>query len=339
MGQNPDKLYLFLNGIDTTPSTRLRWLNYIEMFHTESRETETIISGPLFYRLSVFHKIPRGAVLLIQKKLLTLPELVYLKMKMGRLVFDIDDTIWLSHPTRGNRLLRALKQFYKSRVLMQGMRFYDRIICANEVLAETVSRFNGNITVVPTSPSDGEEEYDGTDDKLFRIVWTGTHSNLYYLDLISGQMKEFLEKHSDVELCVISDGEYSINGLKRKDAVRNISWTVENESLWIQRSSLGIMPLSEDEWSRGKSAFKLIKYMKLHLPVVATDFGFQKDMIRDGSNGFLVDNKDWLKRLEYCYSNRPVLESIAEEGFKTYEDQYSPRKIFDKYRVIFDSLK
>lgn len=329
-------IYLFANGISSTPSTRLRWFNYLDIFRKKGIDIQVITSGPFLYRLKKFKEMDRGSVVLVQKKLLSIFELIYLRIKMKTLIFDIDDSIWLSHPSGGKKFIKSLKQFYKSRISLQGMRFYDRIICANAVLEEALQKINPRISVVPTSPSDSELENVEKVDTTFRVVWTGTKSNFFYLDEIGSQLKDFLNSQNETELCIISDGTYTLDGLNNQSSIRNVKWTVDSESEWIQKSSLGIMPLTMDEWSRGKSGFKLIKYMKLGIPVLATDFGFQKEMIHNKEDGFLIENTHWAETLSALYDDSHALDSAAIKGRQSFEENYAPSLIVENYLSILD---
>ncbi len=330
------RMYLFANGIATTPSSRLRWFNYLEPLRERGFCLEVISSGPLLKRLKEFWNMEGGGIVIVQKKLLTLGELLYLRCKMKILIFDIDDSIWLSHPTKNRGLLSKVKQLYKSGVRLQGLRLYDRIICANAVLEQALIRFKIPIDVVPTAPSDKEVVGVRKEDDIFRIVWTGTQANFFYLEEIAEQLKAFLDRGEKRELCILSDGQFSIEGLKHPERLRNVTWSVESESTWIQRSSLGIMPLTTDEWSRGKSAFKLLKYMKLGIPVLATDFGFQRSIIQNDFNGFLIGNNLWEETLTRLWGDPLTLEKVAARGRESYSQNYAPPIILDRYLSIFD---
>jgi glycosyltransferase involved in cell wall biosynthesis len=330
--------YLYVNGNSVTPSTRLRWLNFIKDFKAAGLDIRVVECGRTkSERRSQIESLEKGASILVQKKLLGYVELRRLKARAGSLYLDVDDAIWRTHPHKGNPYVNLLKKVYKRVFLLSAIPLYDRIICANEALASDLRPINPRIDIVPTSPSDSESSEVTKEDEVFRIVWTGTRANFFYLDEIKDQIATFLKVHDRAELCVISDGEYSINGSSSQ--IRNIPWSTENESIWIQKGSLGIMPLTLDEWSRGKSAFKLIKYMKLRLPVMATDFGFQKDMIKSGENGILVDNSDWQKGLTRLYDNPLQLQQMADAGHQTYLESYSPDIILEAYLKIFKSVK
>ncbi|MBF9017773.1 MULTISPECIES: glycosyltransferase [unclassified Oceanispirochaeta] len=330
--------YLYVNGNRVTPSTRLRWLNYIDDFKAAGWDVRVLECAPSRSERRIqFESMEKGSTILVQKKLLAFAELKQLKSRSGSLFLDVDDAIWRTHPHKGNPYVNFLKKVYKRVFLLSAIPLYDKIICANEALAFDLRPINPRIDIVPTSPSDSETTGVVKDDEIFRIVWTGTRANFFYLDEIKDQITSFLKGHDRAELCVISDGEYSIDGSSSQ--IRNIPWSTDNESLWIQKSSLGIMPLTLDEWSRGKSAFKLIKYMKLGLPVMATDFGFQKDMIKSGENGILVDNSDWQKVLNRLFDNPLHLQQMAEAGHQTYLDSYAPEIIFKAYLEIFKTVK
>jgi len=328
-------IYLYLNGDRNTPSCRLRWFNYLDFFNEKNLDVTVLSKGSLLHRLRQYRRIEKGSTVVIQKRLVTCVEMLYLKTRKSRLIFDIDDSIWLTHPIRGMQPKTYVKQFIKMHIRLRLLSFYDHIICANSFLKENLSSFNSSISVIPTSPSDSEVPVEEKKDGIFRIVWTGTKANFFYLDLIADQLCRFLNEAENSELCVISDGIFKLDDLNKLDKIRNVKWAPDSESYWIQQSSLGIMPLKTDRWSAGKSAFKLLKCMKLGIPVIGTNFGYQMDLVRNRENGFLVDNSDWYNVLKEIYSDSNSLSQIAEEGRKTYEKDYYPGLIGDKYlRVL-----
>jgi len=331
-------IYLMTLGGEGVPSSRLRWLNYLDDFRTEGFAVQSIHNSGVKSRIRQFLQVKPGSLVIIQKKLLTLLEILILKVKGCQLIFDIDDTVWLTHPQSEIPFLSPLKRLVKRITRLNNLRFYSHLICANEFLKEQLLPYNNSISVIPTSPSDTEFENVENTDNTFRIVWTGTAPNFFYLEAIQDQLAQFLNNHDNAELCIISNSKFIPTGLTDNSQVRNIEWTIDAESNWIQASSIGIMPLTLDNWSAGKSAFKILKYMKLKIPVIATDFGYQRKLIKNGENGFLVSNEKWGGVLEDLYDKRTRLGSITEKGYMTYMGMYSKTIILKQYLSVLEKF-
>jgi len=330
-------IYLMTLGGEGVPSSRLRWLNYTDAFRAEGFSLQLIKNAGIKSRVRQFLQVKPGSLVIIQKKLLMLFEILILKVKGCNLIFDIDDTVWLTHPQSEIPLLSPLKRLVKKLTRLNNLRLYDHLICANDFLKEELLPYNPSISVIPTSPSDTEAEDVVKKDDTFRIVWTGTAPNFFYLEAIQEQLTQFLNEHENAELCIISNGEFSLIGLNDKTQLRNISWTIDAESRWIQSSSIGIMPLTLDKWSAGKSAFKILKYMKLKIPIIATDYGYQKLILND-ENGFLVNNEEWAGILEELYGKRFKLGPITEKGYMTFEKLYSKKIILKRYLSVLEDF-
>ncbi len=87
------------------------------------------------------------------------------------------------------------------------------------------------------------------------------------------------------------------------------------------------MPLPDDEYSRGKCGFKLLQYMALGIPSIASPVGVNQEIIQNGSNGFLASsNEDWVDNLSLLIENKEMRYSIGMNGRRTVENQYSLKK-------------
>jgi len=106
--------------------------------------------------------------------------------------------------------------------------------------------------------------------------------------------------------------------------IRIKEWTLDTEVKNLQNFDVGIMPLLDNEWSRGKGGYKLLQYMAVGIPCVASPVGVNAKLIREGINGYLANSEDeWYKKLEVLIKNETLRESMGKNGRKIAETQYS----------------
>jgi glycosyltransferase involved in cell wall biosynthesis len=330
-------VYIYNNV--NTPSSRLRWINYKQQFEDDSIKLEIFNINDFIKRRYLLIKPFRKAdVIVIQKSILPMYILKSLRRKCGTLIYDIDDAIWLNH-SKNYKIKK--KQKIQNKIhkytLFNSLRLYDRIIVSNYYLKNHLLRFNKNIIIIPTSPSDNDFDITSIEElpNKFIVGWTGTKENLVYLREIEKYLASFFIRNKSAYLLVISDGEYITDNNDFNRKIINIKWNVKTERSYIERFNIGIMPLIKDEWCKGKAAFKLIYYMKNSIATVATDWGFQREFIIHSENGFLVDNsKEWDKVLQNLYEDKEKRELIGKNGYFTYKEKFSPQVIYSEIRKV-----
>jgi len=204
------------------------------------------------------------------------------------------------------------------------------VIVANRFLEEKVRKLNDNVCLIPTVLD--LDEYDcGAIEKFerFTLVWIGTPVTYTYLE----QHLEALQlmTASGCRLLVIADKEL---GRKRPlvgvDA-EYVSWSEQTEKTLLLKSHVGIMPLTDDAFSRGKSAFKLLQYQAAELPLIASPVGENNYVVEQGKNGFLAETpQQWLQALNDIRRDPALYERCS---------QYSRQKAYDyslqKYFPVF----
>lgn len=242
-------------------------------------------------------------------------------------VLDVDDAIWLSRP------LGCYGQPWVAR----GM---DAVIAGNEYIAEYYGRYCKNITIVPTAidirrftPRPQAEEPEN-----FVIGWTGLRSNYKYLAMIEPALKQFLETHKDAELLLISNAPWQSESIP-PDRIRYCPWNPQDETRLLHEMSVGLMPLPDDPWTRGKCSFKMLQYMASALPVVVSPVGMNRQVLEKGSVGFSAQTHgQWLEALETLYRDRLLGRQMGQTGRQVVEQHYSIDIAADKLAGVFRSL-
>ncbi|MFW5758664.1 MAG: glycosyltransferase family 4 protein, partial [Bacteroidota bacterium] len=258
-----------------------------------------------------------------------------IKKSGAKMVLDFDDSIWLKDVSNGNKKLAFLKKPSKTKHLVA---MANACIVGNQYLADYTSKYNQNVFVVPTTID--TVQYQGikknnTNQKIC-IGWTGSSTTLKHFSLAVPFLQKLKDKYGN-GICfrVISDQPYegSLPDLE------NIRWSREKEIEDLNVIDIGIMPLPNDPWSKGKCGFKGLQYMALEIPAVMSPVGVNNDIITHGLNGFLAkDEKQWIEILSKLIENKDLRERTGAEGRKTVEEKYSYDSQKDRYVRIFQNL-
>lgn len=247
-------------------------------------------------------------------------EWIVAKLWRKKTIYDFDDAIWIPNTSAENKIAGTLKAFWKVGCICK----WSAIVTAgNHFLADFAKQSGAKRieylpTVVDTDLRYIPKPYS-ENNNIPVIGWTGSHSTLKYLDEIIPILQE-LENEIDFKFLVIADKNPRLP-LKNFEFIK---WREATEIEDLQKIDIGIMPLTADKWSEGKCGFKLIQYMALGLPSVASPVGVNVDIIQDGINGFLCENKfDWKNKLLLLLQDGQLRHRFAGAGITTIRDQYS----------------
>lgn len=253
-----------------------------------------------------------------------------------KVVYDIDDMIFLGHASKANKFLQNIKGKNKMIYLMKKA---NHVITCTPKLDEFVKQYNINTTDI-SSTVDTANKYvpinNYKNDHQIVLGWSGSHSTSKYLYLLENVFKELAKKY-DYKLIVMGDSNFDINGVN----VEAYDWSEDIEVATLQKFDIGVYPLPDEEWVYGKSGLKAIQYMALGIPTIATAIGSNYRIIIDDINGYLVPANNfelWEKRLEQLITSENLREKLGKEGRKTIEKHYSIEANKDKYLNIFSSL-
>ncbi len=145
-----------------------------------------------------------------------------------------------------------------------------------------------------------------------------------------------LSKTRNIEFLVICNAPYHHEGI----TVRNITWSAANETADLKQIDIGLYPLEKEEWVLGKSGNKALAYMNLGIPCIATDFGTNSLVIKEGEDGFLVDNtkEAWYERLVYLVDNAEERARIGKNARQAVIDKFSVEANKNTYLNVLKSL-
>ena len=245
-------------------------------------------------------------------------------------ILDVDDAVWLRGPF--------------GRFTMPDIaRAMDAVIAGNSYLADYFGRYCKEVHVVPTAidldrytlrPEPANER-----PEKFVIGWTGSSSNFKYLDSIEPILNSFIQEHEGAELIMIADRSWE-HRLLPPEKVRFIRWSVEEEVRVLHSMTVGLMPLADDKWARGKCAFKMLQYMAVGLPVIVSPVGMNRDVLEKGDVGLEANSPEqWYEALVSLYEDRTLGMKLGLTGRKVIEQFYNADIIARNLAHIFKSLR
>ncbi len=199
------------------------------------------------------------------------------------------------------------------------------------------SEFEGNLIYLPTvidlchySWYDLQEK-----DEVPVIVWIGSPSTQRYLSLIEDTLAD-LSGHQDFKLKIIGGNI----PLDPKIRVEYVKWESSSENLELAKSDIGIMPLEDSYWEKGKCGFKLIQYMASGIAVIASDLPANEEIIENSVSGFVVKNhQEWSVKVAELLKNKQLRLSMGKAGRKAVEEKYSYQVWGKKYSEIIKNNK
>lgn len=245
------------------------------------------------------------------------------------IIFDFDDAIYLLDTSEANRRIGFLKCPAKTGAIC---RISSCVIVGNSYLAKYASQYNNRVTVIPSSidlesyrpvNKKGSRQWNG------RIVvgWMGSSTSQKYLEDLHPVLRQLTSQH-DIELRIVSDRKPILPGIPFVWRV----WSAATEVDELSRFDIGIMPMLDSPWSRGKCGMKALQYMGMAIPAVCDAVGANCEIIRHGQNGFLASGaEEWLFYLEQLIHDAFLRERLGMAGRRTVEEHYSASQCASRF--------
>ncbi len=236
------------------------------------------------------------------------------------IVLDFDDAIFLRSVSEANRAIAFLKN--PARVA-EVIRLSRHVIVGNTFLAEYAKDFNPAVTIVPTVVD--TTKFVPRADRAMPpsgpvVGWIGSPTTYHYLESMAGLLREAASRHQFTLKISGAGKAVRFDGV----AVQDVPWSTSREVELFSTCDIGIYPLSDDDWARGKCGFKAIQFMACGVPVVAAAVGVNREIIRDGENGFLASTHgEWATKLERLLTDPALRERFAAAGRRTIEQHYA----------------
>jgi len=247
-----------------------------------------------------------------------------------KVVYDIDDLVFLSRTSKQNAFISKLRGPSKYFYLMEKA---DHVVTCTPYLDSVARKYNSQTTdissTVDTSVYLPRARYE--DRGKLILGWSGSHSTSPYLKLLENVLIR-LSIDYKFELLVIGDPTFTLENL----SVTALPWSADTEVSDLSRIDIGLYPLPEDEWVLGKSGLKAIQYMALGIPTVATSIGANFRVIEDGVSGFLATtDDDWFNAIKALIEDPATRKRIGTAGRAQVEKFFSVQANSSRYLRIF----
>lgn len=357
----PKILFIAAHRLDRSPSQRFRFEQYFTFLEENGFKCQLsfllskkqdqafykngnllhkiyIVINSFFIRMADVLNASDYDIIFIQREAfmtgLTFFERKFYRSK-AKMIFDFDDAIWMNDTSEANKKFEWLKNPGKTKELIS---LSDMVFAGNRYLADYALRFNKRVKIIPTSIDTEKHKRSALKNSKEKICigWTGSITTIKHLNLAETALLKLKEKYGNkIYFKVIGDSKY----INEKLGIKGIPWSLQDEIKELEEIDIGIMPLPNDEWSKGKCGFKGLQYMALEIPAVMSPVGVNTEIIQDGINGFLADREDeWVKKISLLIEDDSLRQKIGKEARKTVIQKYSFDSQKENYLNYFNGL-
>lgn len=307
---------LFIGRGTSDPSSRYRAFQLFPHLRSRGIEPSHADASSAPAALNALREAKRAHAVVVLRRTFNPVYRRALRLVSRRLIFDFDDAVFTrpQGPSPGRR-----KRFAAM------LRLCDQSWAGNEYLAQHAREHVGNAVVLPTSldPS----RYDVKAPKpadAFDLVWIGSSSTRPYLESGLAALAAAAKVIPNLRLRIVADFDLPSRGVPTLP----ISWSADVEGAALASAHVGVAPMSDDEWTRGKCGFKVLQYMAAGLPVVTSPVGVNRDLVVPGVTGFHATGADeWIASLRMLASDPALRDRLGAEARRRVNDHYSHEAI------------
>ncbi|NVK53932.1 MAG: glycosyltransferase family 4 protein [Flavobacteriaceae bacterium] len=311
---------------------------YLRRFYLGKRHHPLNVLGCYIKRLWIFLNAWRYDLIWIEKEAFPfLPSYAeWLLEKLGKgYVVDYDDAVFHNYDQHASCIVRA----WMGNKIDWVMRHSTATFVGNLYLKERALKSGAKeIIDLPTviNPIRYRKKIGDSSASKIKIGWIGSPTTMKYLETLK-PVFEKLNSELDFELLVVNAKPFFDLGFGCE--VRWVSWSEETEVEAILEMDIGIMPLPDDKWERGKCAYKLIQYMACGLPVVASPVGMNVEVVKHGENGFLASSEEeWVDYLNTLIQNSSLRKEFGGKGYQLVQERYTLQRNFEIMRREIERL-
>ena len=273
-------------------------------------------------------------VIYIQKVLLPFPLPELLRRNRHKVVFDFDDAIFTTEAPSENWVSR-LRTIRHHSGLPRMLKSSGQTIVENDYTGGHAARFGSKVEII-TGPIDTVQYSPGEAEQNAQLVlgWIGSKTTTRYLELIRIPLVEIKSRFPNLCIRLVGADGVSLDGLE----VEILDWSLESELLHLRTFHIGLMPLTDDPWTRGKGGYKLLQYMALGIPAIASPVGINKQIVEDGVDGYLAETeKEWIDRLSKLIVSPDLRDRMGKAGREKMIQEYSLGAASEKLLCVFQS--
>jgi glycosyltransferase involved in cell wall biosynthesis len=305
-GVNGHKLYIFLKSVFIRSRDTFRASSYDIVFV----QREAFMTGSVFF-----------------EKMMSRSSACF--------IYDFDDAIWHLDVSAANRKLSWLKKPEKTSELIE---MADMVIAGNAYLANYAKQYNARVCTIPTTIDTCvfKPQKEKSPSEVICIGWSGSLTTIKHFEFAIPFLRKLKKKYGKrISFKVMGDETYVNEELD----IQGIKWAPDREVSELASFDIGIMPLPDDEWVKGKCGLKGLSYMSLEVPTVMSDVGVNPEIIQDGKNGFLASSEEqWISKISFLIDSPELRLKMGKAGRETVVERYSVLSQRDEYIRIFDTL-
>jgi glycosyltransferase involved in cell wall biosynthesis len=263
-----------------------------------------------------------------------LPEVLIGKLKAEGVpfVFDFDDAVFLKNPQRFETTVRNAW----------------KVVAGNRFNLEHAFPWNTGTVCIPSAvdmgrypPPEGKGD-PVREDRVCTIGWIGSGSTVPYLGMLVAPLQDLARQGHPIELLVAG----TVDALVPLPAFEGVlvtevqAYSGDEIPSLVSRVDIGVMPLEDGSWERGKGALKAVIYMAGGVPTVCSRVGAAVSLLRDGENGFLASNpQEWKEKLAALIGDPELRRRIGRNGRRSVEEEYSASLCFERmWREVFSRI-
>jgi len=328
MKNHERKNILFVSKGKDSASTRYRALAYFNALQSSGWCPIHLTVRGTLPRLKLLGIAKEAEVVVILRKTFSLSFLRLLRLCSKNLVFDLDDAVFCrsdGEPSKSRQM-----SFEKVTSIC------EQIWAGNLYLADKAKQYNEAVKILPTSLD--YRKYVPKMEKNqdhFDLVWIGSRSTRKYLKECLPALESLSENIPDLRLKIVADFDLPTKRLKTV----SVPWSDEVEAEALASAHVGIAPMSDDPWTKGKCGLKVLQYMAAGLPVVSSPAGVNKEIVQHGKSGFLAENfDDWRQSINKLFSEPDLRDTMGKAGQKRVIEHFSVDVTFKKMSECLNSL-
>ncbi len=261
-------------------------------------------------------------ILFIQRVIFPTPIPLLLRCMKTPVVYDFDDAIFTTDITERNFVNRVVR-WRNGRKLPAMLKSASHVVVENEYTRAYAERYCPNVTTI-TGPIDTNRycpsEKNGSSNGSLTLGWIGSPTTEKYLEAIRRPLEAVGHRFPSVRLLLIGAPKFTVRGLPTEHR----GWDMDREVADLQRFDIGLMPLTDDAWTRGKGGYKLLQYMAVGIPAIASPVGINRVLVEDEVNGFQANSeKEWTHQLFRLIEDTDLRRRMGEEGRRRMERDYA----------------
>ncbi len=273
-------------------------------------------------RRKLFKKSTKYDAVFLHKKRLNALDCFWLRRHAKKVIYDFDDAIVYSDKNPDKPSRKRQKSFERT------IKLANMVIAGNSYLAELARAFNKNVKVLPTGldVKRYREEAARPNDGKIRLVWIGSKSTLGYLADIKPALEEIGSRCETAVLRIICDEFFDLRNIE----VEKRQWSLETQAMDLVTSDIGLAPLPDNSFTRGKCGFKVLQYAAAALPVIASPVGVNAEYVREGVNGFLAGSEsEWTEKILLLVNDGQLRKQMGQKG-RSYVERFDVKILGQK---------